>query len=43
MPLWKDGRFTDDTWTIVPDDAPVPGEGNTSNNKATYPVIFSLG
>ena len=25
------------------DVAPVPGEGNTANNKATYPVIFSLG
>ena len=28
MPLWKDGRFIDDTWTIVADDAPLPGEGN---------------
>jgi phosphoadenosine phosphosulfate reductase len=27
MPLWRDGRFIDDTWTIVADDAPVPGEG----------------
>jgi len=25
------------------DVAPVPGEHNTSNNKASYPVIFSLG
>jgi hypothetical protein len=25
------------------DVSPVPGEHNTSNNKATYPVIFSLG
>jgi hypothetical protein len=25
------------------DVAPVPGESNTGNNKATYPVIFSLG
>ena len=25
------------------DVAPVPGEGNVGNNKATYPVIFSLG
>ena len=28
MPLWKNGAFIDDTWTIVADDAPVPGEGN---------------
>lgn len=24
MPLWKNGRFIDDDWTIVPDDAPLP-------------------
>jgi len=28
MPLWKDGRFIDDDWTVVADDAAVPGEGN---------------
>jgi len=28
---------------ILVDVAPVPGETHTSNNKATYPVIFSLG
>jgi hypothetical protein len=28
--------------TINVDVAPVPGEHNTSNNKASYPVIFSL-
>ena len=27
MPLWKDGRFVDDDWTIVDDDAPVPAAG----------------
>jgi hypothetical protein len=29
--------------TVAVDVAPVPGEHNTANNKATYPVIFSLG
>jgi hypothetical protein len=29
--------------TVLVDVAPVPGEHNTSNNKASYPVIFSLG
>jgi hypothetical protein len=29
--------------TVQVDVAPVPGEHNTSNNKASYPVIFSLG
>jgi hypothetical protein len=29
--------------TVNVDVAPVPGEHNTSNNKASYPVIFSLG
>jgi len=29
--------------TVNVDVAPVPGEHNTSNNKGTYPVIFSLG
>ncbi|NUR77059.1 MAG: hypothetical protein HOQ28_12340 [Thermoleophilia bacterium] len=29
--------------TVNVDVAPVPGEHNTSNNKAGYPVIFSLG
>ena len=24
MPLWKDGRFVDDDWRIVADDAPLP-------------------
>ena len=33
MPLWKDGRFIDDDWTIVADDAPVPDAG---------PAIVSL-
>jgi uncharacterized protein (DUF934 family) len=28
MPLWKDGHFIEDSWTVVPDDQPVPGEGN---------------
>jgi uncharacterized protein (DUF934 family) len=27
MPLWKDGAFIDDDWTIVPDDQPVPDGG----------------
>ncbi len=27
MPLWKNGAFVHDDWTIVPDDAPLP-EGN---------------
>jgi phosphoadenosine phosphosulfate reductase len=27
MPLWKDGRFIEDTWQAVADDGPVP-EGN---------------
>jgi len=29
--------------TVRVDVQPVPGEKNTSNNSATYPVIFSLG
>ena len=29
--------------TVSVDVQAVPGEHNTSNNKATYPVIFSLG
>ena len=29
--------------TVQVDVAPVPGEHNTTNNKASYPVIFSLG
>ena len=29
--------------TVQVDVRPVPGERNTSNNKASYPVIFSLG
>ena len=29
--------------TVLVDVAPVPGERNTTNNKASYPVIFSLG
>jgi hypothetical protein len=29
--------------TVNVDVAPVPGEHNTSNNKGSYPVIFSLG
>jgi len=29
--------------TVNVDVAPVPGEHNTANNKAAYPVIFSLG
>jgi hypothetical protein len=29
--------------TVNIDVAPVPGEHNTANNKASYPVIFSLG
>jgi hypothetical protein len=29
--------------TLSVDVAPVPGEHNTANNKATYKVIFSLG
>jgi hypothetical protein len=29
--------------TVNVDVAPVPGEHNTANNKASYPVIFSLG
>jgi hypothetical protein len=29
--------------SVAVDVAPVPGEHNTSNNKASYPVIFSLG
>jgi hypothetical protein len=29
--------------TVNVDVAPVPGERTTTNNKATYPVIFSLG
>jgi hypothetical protein len=29
--------------TVQVDVAPVPGEHNTNNNKASYPVIFSLG
>jgi phosphoadenosine phosphosulfate reductase len=28
MPLWKNGRFIDDDWTIVADDQPVPVEGS---------------
>jgi hypothetical protein len=28
--------------TVLVDVAPVPGERNTDNNKASYPVIFSL-
>ncbi len=27
MPLWKDGNFVEDAWTIVADDAPVPEAG----------------
>jgi hypothetical protein len=29
--------------TVNVDVAPVPGEHNTANNRASYPVIFSLG
>jgi phosphoadenosine phosphosulfate reductase len=28
MPLWKNGAFIDDTWMMVADDQPVPGECN---------------
>ncbi len=27
MPLWKNGRFIEDDWTMVADDAPVPDGG----------------
>ena len=27
MPLWKNGRFIDDDWTIVPDGEPLPENG----------------
>ncbi len=27
MPLWKNGRFIDDDWTIVPDGEPLPEAG----------------
>ena len=27
MPLWKNGRFIEDSWRVVADDQPVPGEG----------------
>ena len=27
MPLWKDGAFRQDDWTIVADDQPVPDGG----------------
>jgi phosphoadenosine phosphosulfate reductase len=27
MPLWKDGRFIDDDWTIVADGEPMPEDG----------------
>jgi len=33
MPLWKNGRFVEDSWQIVPDDAPVPD---------SVPAIVSL-
>lgn len=33
MPLWKDGRFIEDNWQVVTDDAPIP-EGT--------PAIVSL-
>ena len=36
------GPFAQRT-TVNVDVAPVPGEHNTSNNKGSYPVIFSLG
>ena len=29
--------------TLKVDVEPVPGEANTDNNSASYPVIFSLG
>ncbi len=28
MPLWKNGAFVSDDWTIVPDGEPVPADGN---------------
>jgi hypothetical protein len=31
------------TTTVLVDVAPVPSERNTTNNKGSYPVIFSLG
>jgi uncharacterized protein (DUF934 family) len=27
MPLWKDGAFVEDDWTIVPDGEPLPDDG----------------
>ncbi len=27
MPLWKNGRFIEDDWTIVADGEPLPGDG----------------
>jgi uncharacterized protein (DUF934 family) len=27
MPLWKNGHFVEDLWSVVADDQPVPGEG----------------
>ncbi|WP_421726416.1 DUF934 domain-containing protein [Bauldia sp.] len=33
MPLWKNGDFVDDDWTIIADDAPVPDDA---------PVFVSL-
>lgn len=27
MPLWRDGRFADDIWTTLADDAPIPERG----------------
>jgi len=28
MPLWKNGRFVDDSWTVLADDQPVPESGS---------------
>jgi phosphoadenosine phosphosulfate reductase len=33
MPLWKDRKFVEDHWQVVPDDAPVPADA---------PVVLSL-
>ena len=27
MPLWRDGRFADDVWTVLDDAAPLPEHG----------------
>jgi uncharacterized protein (DUF934 family) len=36
MPLFRDGHFVDDDWTILSDDAEIPAHGRVALPKARY-------